>query len=339
VSADDTADLSSLQPPPGSTGNPARRAAGARFSRAFTLVELLVVIAIIAVLIGLLLPAVQSAREAARRSSCRTNLKQIGLAILQFESANQALPAGFSYFTDGGGASWGWGAFILPFMEQLTLHDGLNPGTRRLSQVYSSTASAADRALLQTPIPGHRCPADTTPTLNTLVAFGPNHFPLATSNYVASAGSQLLSGTYNAPHNDVDCGGGFFGARDLRSAAPGKGPAGVSLRSVTDGTSKTIAAGERAAAHFAAVWAGVGSAGSYAREDTGRTLARPQFPVNGNFTGDPENRGKGFSSAHVGGGQYVFLDGSVTFIADSLTGIQLGYLANRQDGVVFTVPQ
>jgi len=325
------------QPSLGSTRG--RTACGGQCVHGFTLVELLVVIAIIAVLIGLLLPAVQSARESARRSSCRNNLKQIGLALLQYESSNQALPAGFSYYTDGGGASWGWGTFILPFMEQAALHDGLNPGGRRLSQVYSSTASAADRALLQTPIPGHRCPADTAPALNTLAAFGPNHFPLATSNYVASAGSQLLSGAYNAPHNDVDCGGGFFGARDVKSAAPGKGPAGIGLRSVTDGTSKTIAAGERAAAHFAAVWAGVGNAGSYAREDTGRTLARPQFPVNGNFTGDPENRGKGFSSAHVGGGQYVFLDGSVTFIADSLTGIQLGYLANRQDGVVFMVPQ
>ncbi len=308
--------------------------------RGFTLVELLVVIAIIAVLIGLLLPAVQSAREAARRISCRNNLKQIGMAILNFESSKRALPAGFSYFTGSDAPCWGWGTFILPFMEQSTLYDGLQPDSRRLSTLYTASPAAADQALLQTTIAGYRCPTDTAPALNTLLRFGgANHFPLATSNYVASAGAQLLSGSYNAPFNDTDCGGGFFGARDVKSSSPGAGPSGVTLERVTDGTSKTLAVGERAAFHYAAVWAGVGANGSYANEQTARARARPQFPVNSDFAGQQQNRGKGFSSPHVGGVQYVFLDGSVTFITESLTAVQLGYLANRQDGVPFEVPQ
>jgi prepilin-type processing-associated H-X9-DG protein len=125
----------------------------------------------------------------------------------------------------------------------------------------------------------------------------------------------------------------------VKSSSPGAGPSGVTLERVTDGTSKTLAVGERAAFHYAAVWAGVGANGSYANEQTARALARPQFPVNSDFAGQQQNRGKGFSSSHVGGVQYVFLDGSVTFITESLTAVQLGYLANRQDGVPFEVPQ
>src|SRR4051812_27688053 len=83
--------------------------------RAFTLVELLVVIAIIGVLVALLLPAVQAAREASRRSSCSNNLKQLSLAMLNYESTFNALPGGSGRF----GCCWGtWMVRVLPYMEQ-----------------------------------------------------------------------------------------------------------------------------------------------------------------------------------------------------------------------------
>src|SRR5882724_1366526 len=84
-----------------------------RRGSAFTLVELLVVIAIIGILVALLLPAIQAAREAARRSQCQNNLKQIGLAITNYESATKTLPPGA--FLGEGSA---WSAFILPYLEE-----------------------------------------------------------------------------------------------------------------------------------------------------------------------------------------------------------------------------
>src|SRR3954467_436772 len=99
-----------------------------RHLRGFTLIELLVVIAIIAVLIGLLLPAVQAAREAARRMQCTNNLKQLSLALHNYESAHAMLPPAGS-FNPGLLApmpSYSVQARLLPFVEQASLHNALN---------------------------------------------------------------------------------------------------------------------------------------------------------------------------------------------------------------------
>ncbi|MGD9858041.1 MAG: DUF1559 domain-containing protein, partial [Planctomycetaceae bacterium] len=117
--------------------SPLRRRSG------FTLIELLVVIAIIAILIALLLPAVQQAREAARRTQCRNNLKQIGLALHNYHDVFLCFPPGYlgtttncsmirNRVTPPGvtpvvvAQGWGWGTFILPYLEQTAMYEAMN---------------------------------------------------------------------------------------------------------------------------------------------------------------------------------------------------------------------
>jgi prepilin-type N-terminal cleavage/methylation domain-containing protein/prepilin-type processing-associated H-X9-DG protein len=132
--------------------------------RGFTLIELLVVIAIIAVLIALLLPAVQAAREAARRAQCTNNLKQIGLAMHNYHSANDKFPQGMSESTStlgtfGGYANWGeWSAqaMLLPYMEQTPIYNSINFCYDSLYGTGGSTNLTASTRLINAFV----CPSD-----------------------------------------------------------------------------------------------------------------------------------------------------------------------------------
>ena len=120
--------------------------------RGFTLVELLVVIAIIGILVGLLLPAVQAAREAARRMSCSNNLKQFGLAMLNYESAHKSFPYGsFPHQAPGWGNTYSQGSQmvkLLPFMEQTALYNARSGSAFRKCSIRSNCRHSASGSAL-----------------------------------------------------------------------------------------------------------------------------------------------------------------------------------------------
>jgi prepilin-type N-terminal cleavage/methylation domain-containing protein/prepilin-type processing-associated H-X9-DG protein len=187
--------------------------------RGFTLIELLVVIAIIAVLIALLLPAVQSAREAARRIHCTNNLKQLGLAVMNYESANSALPPQQTGIWVGTAqptqyTSWGVTARLAPFMEAGPMYNAMN-FTLKYSDATNTTVSYLQIKYLICPSEVNTTSPDPTK-------------PFGVSNYGWNVGDWYVFG-----------GGG---------AAPNRAPFFVntsrSLAAFTDGLSNTLLAAE-----------------------------------------------------------------------------------------------
>ena len=241
----------------------------------FTLVELLVVIAIIGLLIALLLPAVQSARESSRRAKCQSNMKQIGLALLNFHDVRNRFPPGMQGMLDSCSvanndsdnkwmrAGWGWSVFLLPFLEEQTLADQLliNSGSGQVvcgnptgAQLSLATAGGRDqRALQQTVLQVFVCPSAGDSSLN----FGqnpPSSGRYGKSNYKAVVGSDsAFDGVGEATLTLPDGSSatvltlGLFRRVPLtRSGSWGAADSWAYVRSkdVTDGLSKTLAFGE-----------------------------------------------------------------------------------------------
>jgi prepilin-type N-terminal cleavage/methylation domain-containing protein/prepilin-type processing-associated H-X9-DG protein len=195
-----------------------------RHRRAFTLIELMVVIAIIAILISLLLPAVQAAREAARRTQCRSNLKQIGIALHNYHDVFRTLPLGnidAPWFPDStvAPAQYGWSPFaaLLPFAEQDALYKTLDLGVPEIggpNQNYGPFPQ--NLAAIAQVVPLYLCPSDTFRVVQ------PGWAPI---DYVACAGTVI----------DADAGpqnGAFYSNSHTRFA------------DITDGTSNTVLASE-----------------------------------------------------------------------------------------------
>jgi prepilin-type N-terminal cleavage/methylation domain-containing protein/prepilin-type processing-associated H-X9-DG protein len=206
--------------------------------RGFTLIELLVVIAIIAVLIALLLPAVQAAREAARRAQCTNNLKQLGLAVQNYHSATNVLPATSMFLGPTPNVGWGWnaswGVMILPHMEQQPLYNSYN----FMVNADASAAGLANTTVVYNKVASFLCPSDAQKSR-------PNN-PYAPTNYVGNHGGpgilRMWSGTIvefltSGPADSVS-GGGYWWGSDGNLGFFG-------LESVTDGTSNTALFSER----------------------------------------------------------------------------------------------
>ena len=273
--------------------------------RGFTLIELLVVIAIIAILIALLLPAVQQAREAARRSTCKNNLKQIGLALHNYHETFGTFPPACTFTirrpNRRNEAAWGWGTYILPHMEQGPLYNQLGVNTRTLERVVRNGSL---RRLMQTQLPVYLCPSDDSSPLNNRRRFrSDRNFQAATSNYVGNHGCRWAR---------------VRQTRDSRGIFATPRSHTVRIRDITDGTSNTIAVGERVFERprcRAAVWVGIHDYNNTGIRGLQMILAIGNARINDPSTGRCR---RGYSSKHAGGAQFLFCDGRVRFLSDSI---------------------
>ena len=317
----------------------------------FTLVELLVVITIIGVLIALLLPAVQSAREAARRMQCGNNLKQLGLALHDYESTWGQFPLGNSisvYSWAGPGPSDMHGSFLvglLPFMEQQALFDLCD---FKVCTDYYSFFPGTTKRIAEVPIPGLLCPSDPpSPDMDGnpiywSTANSTQGQKRALSSYGASMGSQKFGGgpypgnvfgTGSQYHGD-EVGGGHISGVFAHMAW------GARIADIADGTSNTIALGEirpKCGAHtrdgwmsWNSLWIATSAPINYPTcpDEPGYDSVNTASSAPGKYALE-----QGFKSAHSGGCQFVFCDGSVHFLTETIDYMTYQKLGDRRDGL------
>jgi prepilin-type processing-associated H-X9-DG protein/prepilin-type N-terminal cleavage/methylation domain-containing protein len=323
-----------------------------RRTPAFTLIELLVVIAIIAVLIGLLLPAVQKVREAAARMSCTNNLKQWGLSQHAYHDANGRLPFGGYNPSIAKDGQWqnhlpppppltdhwqddrgSWIVYSLPYVEQENLYKVVNFA----ATVNSVGVARGNPAVSSARIKILRCPSDDWNLTESL------------SNYAGSLGPQCSVGPCGYDPNQTYCQqpgigiptsgdhGNVVVTGDLRGVYNRLG-AMVNFAAIKDGTSSTIMIGEVLPAehdHYGHLsWMGYN--GGAAHHTTlvpinyntkARTWCDPAQNAYSNW-----NVAWGFKSNHSGGANFVFADGHVQFIRQSIDHRTYQLLGCRNDG-------
>ena len=331
--------------------------------RGFTLIELLVVIAIIGVLIALLLPAVQSAREAARRSQCTNNMKQIGLALANYESSAGSIVSGylsvvgplkvggvpgFNPDPDSGdnGPGWGWLAMLLPQIEQAPIYAAIN--------VNLPTWVVENQTITQVALNVFTCPTANNPD-STCTMVGANGQPLpvantkfARSNYQYNQGWNDSGIPANVSQEDSvrGCNGPIF--RNSR----------VTYAGVTDGLSNTVFAGEKTPYLADASWVGTipgyrhFAYNAFASAGTGGLGVNYDYPssILSVHSGPslyespvvihPPNSPLGHTdemySLHPGGGNVLMGDGSVRFIKSSINLLAWQALCSRNNGEVIS---
>lgn len=320
-----------------------------RRARGFTLIELLVVIAIIAILVALLLPAVQQAREAARKTQCRNNLKQIGLAVHNYLDVSTIFVKGGPGISLPDAAvvnpsattqkTWAtttryasWGTLLLPYLDQGNLYNAWD-----MNRWYSEPAN---RALAQTRIPVYICP--TNPGANSLKPNGDN--PTSTILYGRNdyAGNWGERGLRCFPL--TNCANNYAEQNDTSSG--GRGPmrllteSAVRIQDILDGTTNTIFIGEAPNAIFGE-WAGHKNLMDQSAPLNGIMSAHPEWssclasgtisPVGslGCDTGHQD-----FHSYHTGGAFFLFCDGGVRWVSQSIDEQVFAALLSRRGNEV-----
>ena len=302
----------------------------------FTLVELLVVIAIIGILIALLLPAVQAAREAARRAQCSSNMKQVALALLNYESNHRVLPPGRMGCDDNPRCPAvtqrvGTSAFvcILPFMEEQAVYDMFNFEDGPWG--YSSTwyVGASGEAVGER-IASYLCPSDNSNAFADTSKVGPTAYDIgnrkaAVGNFALCAGTAGPGKSLKGESLDYkyDNDGVFYYSKAHK------------LRDISDGTSSTFFVGEVIDAHTqenSNIWSR-----SLRLMDTSRTTFNPVntwpgMPEAATTYGIPYNGA--FTSRHPGGAQFGCGDGHVSFVNENIDFDMYRALSTRAGGEI-----
>jgi prepilin-type N-terminal cleavage/methylation domain-containing protein/prepilin-type processing-associated H-X9-DG protein len=325
--------------------------------RGFTLIELLVVIAIIAVLIALLLPAVQAAREAARRAQCVNNLKQIGLAIANYESSTGSYPTGCINTATNEQCSGNRNAnafeFIMPYLEGGNQYASINYNWFQFvyNAPVNSTAFAAKVATYICPSDLPSFPLDPTKFIATP----------QTSYAMVAGNTEIILYRYNPGTNDAYC-----------NAITPDGPFGrqftYGVQNITDGTSNTVFWGETSrfknepanystVSSFFNTWVTAG--GFWNPGDIGTSIliqgmaytvpqinapAQTTSPISWltnplNWWTQPQSQTYGelgFHSFHAGGANFLFGDGSVKFLKQTINPNTYMGLGTRAGGEVIS---
>ncbi|MGD9634747.1 MAG: DUF1559 domain-containing protein [Pirellulales bacterium] len=346
--------------------------------RGFTLVELLVVIAIIGILVALLLPAIQAAREAARRTQCQNNLKNMGLALINYADVNKRLPPAtqfrpkkpFPQVPNGPGGTWV--VRIWPYIEEQALYDKFD---------HTKSSRAVENAeIIAAPLPWLICPSDSDAPPNGLFDTadkqdGANNNPNRTSSngkatlvmglwYPVSAGPTHFDGcpycTGTRPNmccqgaalgsDAVDIAGeviGGVGTRPSFAGLFGRWEEGIKLSEATDGLTHVFLAGETIAAHCKYQCAHCPNFPIANTNVPLNTLLKTpaSLPAGGCTAGktdDPEAGGYcescGYKSRHPGGAHMLMADGSVHFVNEAIDFDLFAVLGARKSGEVKSLP-
>ena len=314
--------------------------------RAFTLVELLVVIAIIGILIGLLLPAVQAARETARRTHCKNNLKQIVLGILTYtDSSNGVIPVNIPNYDLPNapqvmGSGMGWMVSILPFIEQQPLYNSFNFNGRALGN--KGIRNAENRELMKTWLPVYLCPADTYREYQLKVYLLEGQ-PIAGTNYAGVIGPHSVAGSLFS--GLVDCNNyASYAGDDSKFLKECSGMfwttsivAPVTLASITDGTSNTLAVGEVV---FEYNWfmAWPVSNGNCARTHAPLNYLKPGVDPTSQAAAYDDWPNAAFLSRHGGGVHFGAADGHVVWVNNDVDRVVFQAMSTRNRGESSALP-
>lgn len=324
--------------------------------KAFTLIELLVVIAIIAILIALLLPAVQQAREAARRSSCKNNMKQIGLALANYLDTTMGVFPRSVISPNGRGCCCGsYGAtalntsgvphsfhtmhtMLLPYIDQANVYNQMNMSLR-----YDDSANAD---AVKTQIPVYICPSDNrTSDSNVVTNAAGDTITMATHNYPGTGSNHPYG--FCGLHGTTGTGTGVFAERagQINEAGTALVHPVMKLRLLTDGTSNTICFSEFAQNRTKIAGCGFTSTTSqgkygWARPAVGGTaytIREISTPNGCNGTSTNGSNSGIARSWHEGGVHVLMVDGSVHFVSDSIDGWAWRYLNAISDNQVVSI--